>query len=88
MTSPLHGVDPNTGILWEKQGNKVKDFQSLPYTGTSYLLSDISDEHAGVYYAYWKGAFVRLIVRGEFSNKIEVIVSYKTQILCISHEPC
>ena len=69
MAPNSHGDYPNTNILWEKQSNKIEDFDTLPNTGTSFNISDTSEEHAGVYYAYWdseprKGALVRLIVKG------------------------
>ena len=61
-----------TDIKWEKQGNETGDFQALPYSGPSYGFTGASEDHAGVYYAYWRdyrtsltGSFFRLIVRGK-----------------------
>ncbi|XP_072034052.1 tyrosine-protein kinase receptor Tie-1-like [Amphiura filiformis] len=66
----------NTDIYWEKQGNETSDFQTLPYRGKGYFINGATEEHSGVYYAYWKdwrnaftGSFFRLIVRSCGNDK-------------------
>ena len=57
-------------ILWDKLG--IETTEILPFAGKVYQIPRALEEHAGVYYAYWRdfrnnyvGYLFRLIVRGK-----------------------
>ena len=59
-------------IYWEKQGNKSADFETLSNQGPGYAINSVTEEDAGVYYAYFRdyrnaftGSLFRVIVRGK-----------------------
>ena len=72
--------------MWEKQGNESGDFRILPYSGPSYGFTGALEEHAGVYYAYWKdfrpsntGSLFRLIVRSKYTLNALLLLRKKTE---------